>query len=200
MGEIFAFGEKVDRYDINVFNEREIRASSGILLISAMIVFAYAWFLGNFNPIRIFITISMSDFIIRLFINPRYSPSLILGRLVTCDQTPEYVGAPQKKFAWGIGLALSSFMFYVGVLSNNVNTLVLSICGLCMFFLFLDTSFGICVGCKMYNMFNRHKAKLCPGGVCELHMKEDIQKTSVWQIAALVLFATLIFFASKLIL
>jgi len=36
----------------------------------------------------------------------RFSPWLILGRLIVRNQTPEYVGAAQKKFAWIIGVEL----------------------------------------------------------------------------------------------
>jgi hypothetical protein len=34
--------------------------------------------------------------------------------------------------------------------------------------LFFESAFGICIGCKIYNLFNKQKAQLCPGGVCEL--------------------------------
>jgi hypothetical protein len=27
---------------------------------------------------------------------------------------------------------------------------------------------GICLGCKVYNLFSKEKAQLCPGGVCEI--------------------------------
>jgi hypothetical protein len=41
----------------------------------------------------------LTDFIIRVFVNPKFSPTLIIGRLIVSNQVPEYVGAPQKKFA-----------------------------------------------------------------------------------------------------
>jgi hypothetical protein len=33
--------------------------------------------------------------------------------------------------------------------------------------LFFEAAFGICLGCKVYNLFNQKQAQLCPGGVCE---------------------------------
>jgi len=34
--------------------------------------------------------------------------------------------------------------------------------------LFFEIAFGICIGCKVCNAFNKDKAQLCPGGVCEV--------------------------------
>jgi hypothetical protein len=44
-----------------------------------MITFANAWFMGNFRPTKIFVIAFLIDFTIRLFINPQYSPSMIVG-------------------------------------------------------------------------------------------------------------------------
>ena len=41
------------------------------------------------------------------------------------------------------------------------------VCGLCLVFMFFESAFGICIGCKVYNLFNQEQAQLCPGGVCE---------------------------------
>jgi hypothetical protein len=41
--------------------------------------------------------------------------------------------------------------------------------------LFSEAAFGICIGCSIYNLFNRTKASHCPGGVCEIRVKEPIQ-------------------------
>ena len=50
--------------------------------------------------IEYMIIVFLTDLIIRVFINPRFSPSLIIGRFIVRNQVPEYVGAQQKKFAW----------------------------------------------------------------------------------------------------
>jgi hypothetical protein len=92
------FGENIKGFEVPVLNEREVRAAAGILFLFAGIVFMNALLLGNFNPLRVFVTIFMIDFIIRM-INPKYSPTLILGRLAVINQMPEFAGAPQKKFS-----------------------------------------------------------------------------------------------------
>ena len=56
-------------------------------------------------PAQLMIVAFFGDFAIRVFA-PRFSPSLILGRLAVSGQKPEYTAAAPKRFAWMIGLAL----------------------------------------------------------------------------------------------
>ena len=118
------------------------------------------------------------DFLIRLLINPRYAPTLIIGRIIVGNQRPEYVGAPQKKFSWLIGLALSGTMFGLMVVYNTWSIFTGLSCLFCLIFLFFEASFGICLGCLVYNLIYKEKAKLCPGNVCEPNEREEIQKVS----------------------
>ena len=104
MGKIIKFGEDVEGYNIPVLNEREIRASAGILFLVIFISLMLIIFKSNFLLIKYVITLFLADFIIRVFINPKFSPLLIIGRLIVRNQVPEYVGAQQKKFAWIIGI------------------------------------------------------------------------------------------------
>lgn len=192
MKAIFQFGEKVDGYGIRVLNEREVRASAGILFFFAIITFMNAWLVGNFLPTRIFVVAFLIDFSIRLFVNPKYSPSMVLGRLAVRNQTPEYVGAPQKRFAWGIGLALAAAMFFLMVVNRVVGPINMLVCSICLLLMFFEAAFGICVGCKIYNAFHKDQAQLCPGDVCEVRAREPIQQIGVAQMAAVVLFLVLV--------
>ena len=81
MNNIIKFGEDVEGYNIPVLNEREIRASAGILFLVMLISLMLIIFKGNFILIKYVITIFLTDFIIRVFVNPKFSPSLIIGRL-----------------------------------------------------------------------------------------------------------------------
>jgi hypothetical protein len=168
MSGIFQFGERLDGYAIPVLNERAVRAAAGILFAIALGSFMNAWLIGNFRPTRVFVVGFLIDFTIRIFINPRYSPTLILGQWLVRKQQPEYVGAPQKRFAWAIGFVLAATMFYLIVLHSVVGPINLFVCGSCMLLLFFESAFGICIGCKVYELFAREKAQLCPGGVCEV--------------------------------
>jgi len=192
MKQVIQFGEKVEGYDIRVLNEREIRASAGILFLVAFIALMIIIFKGNFLLIKYFITAFLADFIIRVFINPSFSPSLIIGRLIVRNQTPEYVGASQKRFAWTIGIALASLMFIFLVVVNAYSPITGIACLVCLLFLFFESAFGICLGCKFYSLFYKGKAQYCPGEVCDVKSKQAIQRTSLVQLLILVVFAACI--------
>ena len=164
---IFQFGQQRPGYTVPVLNERAVRASAGMLFFLAMVSFMNAWLLGNFQPTRVFVVAFLIDFTIRIFINPRFAPSLIVGQWVVHRQQPEWVGAPQKRFAWAIGLVLAGIMLYLVVINNVIGPINLIVCGSCLLLLFFETAFGICLGCKLYKLFSKDKAQLCPGGVCE---------------------------------
>lgn len=195
--KLFTFGKKVAKYDVLVLNEREIRAAAGILFLFAFIAFMNVWFLGNFFFMKLFVIGFLVDFIVRLLINPMLSPSMILGRLVTQNQTVEYVGAPQKRFAWMIGLVLAATMFWLVVINNIVGPINMFLCIACLTFLFFESAFGICLGCHVYNLFHKEKAQLCPGGVCETYIKEPIQSTSILHLGIIVIFIATIFWTQK---
>lgn len=176
------FGETVEGYSIPVLNEREIRAAAGILFFFTFLSLMFILFKGNFLMIKYVITVFMIDFIIRVFWNPKYAPTLIIGRLIVSRQNPEYVGAAQKKVAWIIGVILSVAMFVLMVVVNSYSIITGLICLLCLIFLFFESVFGICLGCLLYKLIYKDKAQYCPGEVCDIKHKHDIQKTSWKQI------------------
>jgi hypothetical protein len=198
MSKIIQFGENVEGYNIPVLNEREIRASAGILFLATFISLMFILFKNNFLPIKYVLTIFLSDFLIRVFVNPKFSPSLIIGRLIVRNQVPEYVGAQQKKFAWVIGVILSSIMFILMAVVNSFSPITGLICLICLIFLFFESAFGICLGCKFYSLFYKEKAQYCPGEVCDRKSKQDIQKTSMVQILIVFAFIAYVFLAAFL--
>jgi hypothetical protein len=168
MNKTFQFGLHHPDYAVPVLNERAVRASAGILFFMGLIAFMNAWLVGNFQPTRVFVLLFLMDFGIRIFVNPQYAPSLIIGQWLVRKQQPEYVGAPQKRFAWAIGFALALLMSYLMVFNSLVGPMNLLVCGTCLALMFVESAFGICIGCKIYNAFNQDKAQLCPGGVCDV--------------------------------
>ena len=186
------FGEQVKGYSIPVLNEREIRASAGILFVFMFISLMLIIFNNNFVMIKYMIIAFLIDMLIRVFISPRYSPTLIVGRLIVSRQNPEYVGAAQKKFAWMIGIALATMMFFLMVVVNSYSVISGLTCLICLIFLFFESAFGICIGCAFYKLFYKEKAQYCPGEICDAKAKQDIQKVSINQIAIVFGFAALI--------
>lgn len=193
MKKIFSFGEKVEGYTIPVLNEREIRAAAGILFLATFLSLMFIMFRENFVPVKYVITLFFTDFLVRVLVNPRFSPTLILGRFMVRNQVPEYVGAAQKKFAWIIGLVLSGTMFVFFIIVNAYSPITGIICFICLVFLFFESAFGICLGCKFYPMFFKGKVQYCPGEVCDIKQKQDIQKISTGQIVVVLAFAAYIF-------
>ncbi len=182
MNKIINFGEDVDGYDIPVLNEREVRAAAGILFLIMFISIMVVVLKGDFLLLKYAITIFLTDILIRVVVNPKFSPSLIIGRLIVRNQVPEYVGAKQKKFAWIIGLVLAAITFISIAVLNARSPITGIICLICLVFLFFETAFGICLGCKFYSIFYKEKAQYCPGEVCDAKSKQEIQKTSKVQL------------------
>lgn len=185
MSDIRQFGEQVDGYSVPVLNEREIRAAAGILFLATFLSLLFILFRGNFIPIKFVIPFFLADFLVRVGLSPRFSPTLILGRLIVGNQTPEYVAAAPKRLAWTIGIALSATMFVLMVLMNTYGPITGIICLVCLVFLFFEAAFGICLGCKFYGLVYRKPPELCPGEVCEVKARQPIQKTSLAQVLVL---------------
>ncbi len=198
MRKFIQFGEEVEGYNIPVLNEREIRAAAGMLFLLMYTALMFILFKGNFLLIKYGIAIFLTDFIIRVFINPRYAPTLIIARLIVRNQTPEYVGAKQKKVAWIIGVILGAIMFIFFILVNAYSPITGIICLVCLIFLFFESVFGICLGCKFYSLFYKEKAQYCPGEVCDVKSRQAIQKISKAQL--LIVFAFIVFVVLMVVL
>jgi hypothetical protein len=193
MNKLIQFGEDVEGYQVRVLNEREIRAAAGIMFFFAFLSLLLILLKGYFVLAKFVIYLFFIDFLIRLLINPRYSPTLIIGRMIVGNQTPEYVGAPQKRFSWFIGLGLSGILFGLMVVYNTWSIFTGLSCLVCLIFLFFEAVFGICLGCLVYNFFFKEKAKLCPGNVCAREDRVQIQKISGPQWMVVMVFVGFLF-------
>ena len=153
---IISFGEYKDGKPYKVLDERRMRASAGIMLLFGTIAAVNGFALQNYVVIPYIMGVFVLNFLVGIFINPKYAPTVLLAWLFVRKQTSLPVGAVQKKFAWSIGLALSSTIFVLSILLQTNPTLfhpVCLLCFLCLFVLYLETAFAICLGCKVYNLF-----------------------------------------------
>lgn len=173
---MFGFGEKIEGYNGLMFNEREVRAAAGIVFLFAFMAFMNGFLTGNNEPTKLMVSVFLFDFFIRIFLNPKYAPSMVVGRWMVNNQKPEYTDAAPKRWAWGIGFTLAAILFYLVVLNEIRGPINILTCALCLSLLFFEAVFGICVGCKIYNFFHTEKVKHCPGGICDLSRgKDEIQ-------------------------
>jgi len=199
MSKIFQFGEKVEGYDTLMINEREARASAGIIFLVLSVSFSFVAFKSDFFLTEMFAFTFFLEFFIRIFINPKYAPYIIIGRMFVKNQKPEYVGAPQKRFAWIIGFLLGLTTILM-IIYNNTGDERVMVCLLCLVFLFAEAVFGICIGCKLYSFLTRKQAQNCQGGVCEMKgPKEEVQKISFAQIAIVIAFIAAVYYSQPLV-
>lgn len=199
MKNVIQFGETVPGYNIPVLNEREIRAAAGIMFLVIYTSLMLILFNNDFRMVKYVIAVFLVDFTIRVFINPKFAPTLIIGRLIVSNQVPEYVGAQQKRFAWIIGVVLSASMFVMLIVMNATSPITGGVCLACLIFLFFESAFGICLACKVYRIIYGEKAQYCPGEVCDVKLKQPIQKTSPAQLAVVVAIVVAIFVAGRIL-
>lgn len=161
-----AFGERVDGIDTPVFNERAVRAAAGVLVLPGLLAFMTAALTNDFDPLRAFGMVFLLDMTMRLFVSTRLAPSLALGALIVRRQRPEWVGAAQKKLTWQLGLGMAAASCVLTGWFGIEGVLLLWLCGVCISLLFLETAFGICLGCSLYRILAKEKPHLCPGDTC----------------------------------
>jgi Domain of unknown function (DUF4395) len=154
-----------------VLNERAIRAGAGIVFAVGFFSFFQALYLGNFFFLKLLVPFLFFDFLMKVVVGIRFSP---MSQLVRAQQ-PEWVGAVQKRFAWSIGLVLSGTMMLLLYVFEVRGWPNLTICSICLTFMFMESAFGICVGCKIYNWLMKkgiietpEYKPACPGNVCSI--------------------------------
>ena len=156
-----------------VVNERAVRAGAGMLFVAGMFAFFHAWYINEYLYLKILVVLLLIDFAAKVVLGPRYSPVSRLAQFIVHKQTPEYVGAIQKRFAWSIGLFLATTMAILIFGFSILGPVNLLICSICLIFMFMESAFGICVGCKIYHALvsvgwisKPEHAPVCPGNVC----------------------------------
>ena len=157
-----------------VINERAVRATAGIVMVLAAIAIAIAYFDHNYTPVRIISIFVAADFALRQIagLTP-LSPIGTLGTFLVKNQTPEWVGVTQKRFAWALafGMALLiAILTNAGVHGLGVQLIGVTLIGL----LWLESVVGFCVGCFIYSrlikadLIHPEDAPACGGNSCEI--------------------------------
>jgi hypothetical protein len=175
---IFSFGEYIEGKSFKVLDERKMRGSAGIMFLSGIIAFINGFILQNYIAITYISGFLLANFAIGLFVNPKFSPTVFISALFVRKQSPLPIGAVQKKFAWSLGFILAAAIFTLSwFLLTDVAFFepVCMLCLICLILLFLETAFGICVGCKLYFLFIKLKLikqpeekPNCMGDSCEI--------------------------------
>ena len=159
-------GEWVHGIDVPVVNERAVRASAGLLFLAGFSAWLVGVITGDLQAMRVFGAVFAIEMYLRLFLGTRFTPTLILGTLITRAQRPEWVEARSKKLAWGLGFGMAMAgclaLGWLGLPAVIAQT----VCGLCLGLLYLEAAFGYCLGCELSRRFSREKPTLCAGDTC----------------------------------
>ena len=157
-----------------VVNERAVRATAGIVMMLAAIAIAIAYFDKNYTPVRIISVLVAADLVLRQVagLTP-LSPIGFLGTFLVRNQTPEWVGATQKRFSWALAFGmvlLIAILTNAGVHGWGVQLIGLMLIGL----LWLESVVGFCVGCFIYSrlikadLIHPKDAPACGGNSCQI--------------------------------
>jgi Domain of unknown function (DUF4395) len=173
------FGEQIPGLELDgrpvrgtVFNEQQVRAAAGVMLVLAAWAFVQAWLAQHYGPIKAVTVFFALEFALRCAFGLRGSPvGWLAGRLVA-RQAPVWVSAQPKRFAWTLGLVMASAMAVI----TNVDirgALPLTICVFCLTLMWLETALGLCLGCEIYRAMVRRgwvavddAFEICTHGSC----------------------------------
>ncbi len=162
-----------------VVNEREIRAVAGLMFVVGFTTFFFVLFLKKIWLMSFIVPLFFIEFFIKTVFGPEWSIFGFLVKPLIRHQKPEWVGAIQKRFAWFLGLLMALAMILVFFILRIRGLLPITICATCLTLMWLESSAGICLGCKMYSFALRKKwlpepkyRPVCPGGVCEFRSEK----------------------------
>ena len=155
-----------------VFEEGQVRAAAGLTLALGTIAFAYAYFAQVYAPIQIVTTLFFFEFLIRVTVGINYSPMGMIAHWMTRRQTPQWVSAQSKRFAWTLGLVMSLAMMII-TNSGIRGPLPLTICLICLTLMWLEAVLGLCLGCEIHRQLVRlgwmqpdKDFEICSNGSC----------------------------------
>jgi len=162
---ILSFGEESKELGYKILDERVMRGSAGLMLLVGFIAFVNGFVIKNYAVLPYLTGFLMLNFLIGIFINPKFSPTVFISKLLVRKQTPLPIGAIQKRFAWSLGLTMMTAAFLMSLkLVGDASWFepVCMLCLICLLFLFLETAFAICVGCQLYFLALRLKLIKAP--------------------------------------
>ena len=166
MGFFLNFGEKIDDYEYKVINERDASASAGIMFLLGLLSLFSVHLYRTIFWAELFSITFIIEFVVRVLFNPKYAPYMLIGGLIVSNQQPDWVEAKPKRFAWLLGMILGVIMTYY-IIFDVITPVRLGICWLCLFLMFVESVFGICLGCLLYKKL-KWKTYNCPGGICDV--------------------------------
>ena len=129
----------------------QVRAAAGLTMALGAVAFVYANFAKVFVPIQVVTTFFFVDFLIRVTVGLKYSPTGVVAGWLTRRQEPQWVSAKPKRFAWTLGLIMSAAMMVI-TNSDIHGALPRTICLICLALMWLESVLGLCLGCEIHGL------------------------------------------------
>jgi hypothetical protein len=148
MSDLLAFPHPV--------NEKAARSvAAGVVVLTAITLLTQAWWLTV--PLAL-------GFWARVLTGPTLSPLGQLATRVVAPRlgTPRYVSGPPKRFAQGMGAAMTTLAAVFALAGDHTAAAVLL--GLVLVAATLESALAFCVGCKVFGLLMR--VGLVPSEVC----------------------------------
>lgn len=154
------FGELIANKPYKVVDENVMRLNAFLIFLVAAASFMVGFGLRKFEVLPYLVGFVWLNFVMGLVINLNYSPTIFIARLILGKEIKNPIGAVQKKFAWGLGLFLSSVILILSlflVTNPGLFNMVCMLCMMCLGITFAEAAYKKCVGCEMYRYAQEFK-------------------------------------------
>lgn len=162
-----------------VVNEREVRVVAGAMFVVGLATFFFVVFQRQLWLMNFIIPLFWLEFFLKAVFGPHLSIFALFTRPLISNQTPDWVGAIQKRFAWSLGLVMATAMILVFFVFGIRGIAPMAICSICLVLMWLESSAGVCVGCYLYKylvdkkIITQEKYKpVCAGGICSIQKEQ----------------------------
>ncbi len=157
-----------------VVNEHQVRAAAGTTMALGAVAFAYAYFEHRYRGLQVVSPFFFVEFFIRVSAGISRSPIGLAAGWMTRRQTPDWVSAKPKRFAWTLGLVMAGAMTVI-TNAGIRGWLPRSICLVCLTLMWLESAVGLCLGCEIHGLLVRRgwarkdeAFEICAHGACEV--------------------------------
>ena len=176
-----SFGQRISRTTADgaelqaaVVDENQVRAAAGVTMVMGAVAFSYAYFDAKYILLQAVSTLFVVEFLGRLTVGLRYTPTGVVARVMTLRQAPDWVSAKPKRFAWTLGMGMA-FSMMVITNSGIRGTLPRTICIICLTLMWMESVLGVCLGCKIHALLVRRgwasadpAFEICSHGECRV--------------------------------
>jgi hypothetical protein len=137
----------------NPVNEKAARVVAGVVALTGITILATGWY---------WLLVPLTyGFWARVLTGPTLSP-LARGAMKLMAREPKYVAGPPKRFAQGMGAAITTAATIAWL--AGATTLAGALVGALVVAATLESAFAICLGCQIFAALMR--AGLVPQAVC----------------------------------